>query len=94
MRARADRRRDPRRRRTARGLAESLHAARAAVVLSGYPSDLYDRDLYPGWDRHSIATSTGQGGAWDARTEVLWSNRPLGHDDGLFAIGGGLRRPR
>jgi DNA adenine methylase len=61
-----------------RKLAEALHAARAAVVLSGYPSDLYDRELYPGWDRHTIATSTGQGGKWDARTEVLWSNRPLG----------------
>lgn len=60
-----------------RELAEALHAARAAVVLSGYPSDLYDGDLYVGWDRHTIATSTGQGGAWDARTEVLWSNRPL-----------------
>lgn len=60
-----------------RELAEALHAARAAVVLSGYPSDLYDRELYPGWDRHTIATSTGQGGKWDARTEVLWSNRPI-----------------
>lgn len=70
-----------------RGLAESLHAARAAVVLSGYPSDLYDRDLYPGWDRHSIATSTGQGGAWDARTEVLWSNQPLATPATLFDLG-------
>jgi DNA adenine methylase len=60
-----------------RELAEALHAARAAVVLSGYPSDLYDRDLYPGWDRHTIAASTGQGGKWENRTEVLWSNRPL-----------------
>jgi DNA adenine methylase len=60
-----------------RELAEALHAARAAVVVSGYPSDLYDRELYAGWDRHTIAASTGQGGAWDARTEVLWSNRPL-----------------
>lgn len=58
-----------------RDLAKALHAARAAVVLSGYPSDLYDRDLYAGWDRHTIATHTGQGGKWDARTEVLWSNR-------------------
>lgn len=58
-----------------RELAEALHAARAAVVISGYPSDLYDRDLYAGWDRHAIATHTGQGGKWDARTEVLWSNR-------------------
>lgn len=61
-----------------RELAAALHAARAAVVISGYPSDLYDRELYPGWDRHTIATATGQGGAKSARTEVLWSNRPLG----------------
>jgi DNA adenine methylase len=65
-------------------LAEALHAARAAVVLSGYPSDLYDRELYAGWDRHTIETSTGQGGAWDARTEVLWSNRPLAIQATLF----------
>lgn len=61
-----------------RELAEALHAARAAVVLSGYPSDLYDRQLYAGWDRHTIAANTGQGGEWEERTEVLWSNRPLG----------------
>jgi DNA adenine methylase len=61
-----------------RVLAEALRQAKAAVVLSGYASDLYDLDLYAGWDRHAIATSTGQGGGWSARTEVLWSNRPLG----------------
>lgn len=70
-----------------RDLAEALHAARAAIVISGYPSELYDRNLYVGWDRHTIATSTGQGGKWDARTEVLWSNRPLrlDHQPELFA---------
>lgn len=61
-----------------RELAKALHTARAAVVISGYPSDLYDRDLFVGWDRHTLAASTGQGGVWSARTEVLWSNRPLG----------------
>lgn len=61
-----------------RELAEALHAARAAVVLSGYASDLYDRELYPGWDRHTIAAGTGQGEGWGNRMEVLWSNRPLG----------------
>jgi DNA adenine methylase len=70
-----------------RELAEALHAARAAVVISGYPSDLYDRELYVGWDRHSIATATGQGGKWDARTEVLWSNRPIGIQPALFELG-------
>lgn len=69
-----------------RELAEALHAARAAVVLSGYHSPLYD-DLYGDWYRHEIRTGTGQGGAgWQERTEVLWCNRPLktDHQLGLF----------
>jgi DNA adenine methylase len=72
-----------------RELAEALHAARSAVVLSGYPSDLYDRELYAGWDRHSFPASTGQGGTWANRTEVLWSNRPLGSQPALFEMAGG-----
>lgn len=72
-----------------RELAEALHTARGAVVLSGYPSDLYDRELYAGWDRHSFAAGTGQGdGQWANRTEVLWSNRPLGHTPALFDLPG------
>lgn len=70
-----------------RELAEALHTARAAVVVSGYPSDLYDRELYAGWDRHTIAASTNQGGKAGARTEVLWSNRPLGVQPSLFDEG-------
>lgn len=66
-----------------RELAEALQSVRAAVVVSGYPSALYD-DLYKGWDRHSFAASTGQGGSWESRTEVLWSNRPLGNAPSLF----------
>lgn len=68
-----------------RELAEALHACRAAVVLSGYPDDLYDRDLYAGWDRVSLPAMTGNGrdGAKD-RVEVLWSNRPLGAQPHLF----------
>lgn len=57
-------------------LAEALHAARAAVVLSGYDSPLY-RELYADWDRVSIDTHTGQTGQWSERTEVLWLNRPV-----------------
>lgn len=71
-----------------RELAEALHAARAAVVLSGYGSDLYDRELYPDWDRVTFAAGTGQGG-WGNRTEVLWSNRPLGATVALFEMDGG-----
>jgi DNA adenine methylase len=66
-----------------RELAEALRAARAAVVISGYASDLYDLELYPGWDRHTMASGTGQGEGWGNRTEVLWSNRPLGVQPGF-----------
>lgn len=72
-----------------RELAEALQACKAAVVLSGYPSDLYDHELYSGWDRHSIAASTGQGGPRQERTEVLWSNRPLRVQPSLFDTLGG-----
>lgn len=60
-----------------RELAETLHTAAAAVVLSGYPSPLYE-DLYAGWHCHAMPAFTGQGGTWANRTEVLWSNRDLG----------------
>lgn len=67
-----------------RKLAEALHAARAAVVLSGYASQLYDGDLYPDWHRVEFPAWTGNG-IRDGRTkvdgdrlEVLWSNRTLG----------------
>ncbi|WP_286346992.1 DNA adenine methylase [Frondihabitans sucicola] len=67
---RADRHRD---------LAQTLHAARGTVILSGYPCELYD-DLYGDWDRVAIETYTGQAnesGDKAARTEMLWSNRPF-----------------
>jgi len=34
-----------------RELAETLRQLKGQVVLSGYPCDLYDRDLYPDWRR-------------------------------------------
>lgn len=72
-----------------RDLADALHAARAAVVISGYASDLYDRELYAGWDRATLRAFTGNGGAGGTeRTEVLWSNRPLGTQLSMFEMGG------
>lgn len=68
-----------------RELAEVLRAARAAVVLSGYPSPLYD-ELYAGWDRVDLAARTNQGGTDNARTEVIWCNRPLGAHRSLFDL--------
>jgi DNA adenine methylase len=70
-----------------RDLAGALHKCGAAVVLSGYPSALYD-ELYADWHRVEIAAWTGQGNADGARTEVLWSNRPLGHET-LLDVGEG-----
>jgi DNA adenine methylase len=57
-------------------LLEVLLGCRAAVVLSGYASELYD-GLLTTWSRREIATQTGNGGTDRARTEVLWSNRPF-----------------
>lgn len=59
-----------------RDLLEALLGCRAAVVLSGYASELYD-GLLTTWFRREIATQTGNGGSDRARTEVLWSNRPF-----------------
>lgn len=55
-------------------LAAALHDCKAAVVLSGYPSPLYDA-LYGDWTRYEYATWTGQGNSRAGRTEVAWINR-------------------
>jgi DNA adenine methylase len=68
-----------------RELAAALRACSAAVVLSGYASDLYDTDLYPDWHRVTFPAGTGQGGlSWANRVEVLWSNRPFTGQAALF----------
>lgn len=54
-----------------RRLAKQLHCARGSVVLSGYPCDLYDQELYPEWERHERPHHAD--GARD-RTEVVWLN--------------------
>lgn len=53
-------------------LAEALHKARGMVIISGYPCDLYDRELYAGWRR--IERPHMADGA-RPRTEVIWMNR-------------------
>lgn len=57
-------------------LLEALLECRAPVLLSAYASDLYT-EVLAGWDRVEIPTHTGQGGTHSARTEVVWSNRPI-----------------
>lgn len=67
-------------------LAEVLHRTSATVILSGYPSELYE-DLYGDWPRHETAvlahSSNAVTSARGDRVEVLWTNREL--DRGLFA---------
>lgn len=55
-----------------RRLAEILHGLRGMVVLSGYPCDLYDRELYPDWQRHE-REAIADGGR--RRIEVVWLNQ-------------------
>ena len=54
-----------------RSLAEVLSEVQGMVVLSGYPCDLYDQDLYKGW--HRIERNVVADKAKKA-TEVLWVN--------------------
>lgn len=68
-----------------RELADALAGCAASVVLCGYDSPLYDA-LYDGWYRHEISSMTTQGGTHGRRTEVLWSNRPLDVQRGLFEV--------
>lgn len=61
-------------------LARVLLATPAAVILSGYPSDLY-QDLYAGWWSADIEVNSQsvnrRSGSALARTERIWSNRDL-----------------
>lgn len=54
-----------------RALARVLREARGYVVLSGYPCELYDEQLYPHWTR--LEREHRADGA-KVRTEVLWLN--------------------
>lgn len=54
-----------------RALAAVLRNCKGMVVLSGYACDLYDRELFPDWQRHERAAHAD--GARD-RVEVLWLN--------------------
>lgn len=52
-----------------RRMGEALREVAGAVVVSGYASDLYDRELFPDWRRVELATLADGG---TARTECLW----------------------
>lgn len=67
-----------------RELAEVLRGLRGAVVLSGYPCDLYDQELCPDWTRREKKHMAD--GARE-RTEVIWLNAAAANRHGLFAGG-------
>ena len=54
-----------------RRLADVLKDLQGMVVLSGYPCELYDRELYADWERHE-RQALADGGR--KRTEVVWLN--------------------
>lgn len=54
-----------------RALAEVVHGLRGMVLISGYPSELYDQELFADW--HRVRRENRVGGSV-ARTEVLWLN--------------------
>ena len=64
-------------------LVDALKACKASVILSGYDSPLYLEAL-PDWHRLEMKAPVSLGST--PRTEVLWSNRPIGEPD-LFSLG-------
>ena len=66
--------------------AKVCHDAKAAVVISGYNSPLYD-SLFDGWHRLELKAPTTLSGDND-RVEVLWANRPIGELDLFSGIEG------
>ena len=54
---------------------EACNNAKAAVVVSGYASTLYE-DIFAGWHRMELKAPTRLSGT-AAENEVLWSNRPF-----------------
>ena len=64
-----------------RALAGKARAVEGMVIISGYPSDLYDRELYSDWVRVEKGSRTDGG---HQRTEVLWLN--LAARDALQAV--------
>ena len=57
-------------------LAAALTKCKAAVILSGYPSPVYDATLKD-WYTQTLTTITGNAPSNKTRTEKLWSNLPI-----------------
>lgn len=65
-------------------LLAKLRTLKGMVIVSGYPSDLYD-GLLGDWERHSTGARISGGRGAELRTEVVWLNQ---------ACSEALRRPR
>ena len=57
-----------------RELARVLHGLRGMVAISGYPSALYDDELFPEWRRYACTTLKSSNRASVPAAEVLWLN--------------------
>jgi DNA adenine methylase len=66
-----------------RYLAEVVHRLKGGVVISGYPSSLYDEELYVGWQRFTKATKADSGAE---RTEVIWVSPNIAVQRGLELV--------
>jgi DNA adenine methylase len=57
-------------------IAELANVSKAKVIISGYPSDLYDRLLYKHWRsvEKDVPNNSGQGKTKQRRVEKLWMN--------------------
>jgi DNA adenine methylase len=61
---------------------DALLDVRAAVMLSGYATDLYNRRL-ASWERVELAASSGNAKSSD-RIDVIWMNRPIANALDIF----------
>lgn len=72
-----------------RELASVLLQTKSAVLLSAYPSALYE-ELYAGWHKLELKVtkhaSNRRGVEHEKATEVIWSNRPLRNAQRLFEV--------
>lgn len=71
----------------------AVQSLRGMVVLSGYPSQLYD-DALSSWARHETRARISAGRGTGIRTECVWINPKCAAalqrtDSGLFAANGG-----
>lgn len=73
-----------------RRLGALLQELEASVVVSGYPCALYDRELFPDWERHE-KHARADGGR--DRTEVVWI-KPAGQVRGSTRVRDFDRQPQ